>query len=115
MSFLKDKINDLIEHLKGYLDTQLELIKIKAVDKSSAIISNAVAFLVVMVFLFFFILLASVAGALVLSVWFGKWYLGFLIVSGLYLLLGIITWKSKENLLRRRIRNAIINALFSQP
>ena len=61
-----------------------------------------------------FIIFGSIAAALALSAWIGKMYAGFLIVAGIYLLIGIIVWNARERLLRIPIMNSIINQMFKE-
>jgi len=97
-----------------YVETRIELLKVQAAEKLSSLLSNIIAYLVLVFFLLFFLLFASAGLALVLSAWIGKAYAGFLIVGGFYLLIGLIIFKSKERLLKKPLRNAIVRQLFGE-
>jgi len=112
MNALFSKIESLAEHVKEYLNSNIELIKLKTAEKSSAVLSNIIAAAVVACILFFFLVFASIAVALILSNWIGKMYAGFLIVAGFYLLTGTIIWMNKERMIRIPIMNKIIQQLF---
>jgi hypothetical protein len=69
-------------------------------------------FVAVLVF-FFFLLFGSIAAAIAIGHLVNSLALGFLIVAGAWLLLGILIWTAKNRLLRIPIMNAIIGSLFS--
>ena len=47
-----------------------------------------------------------------LGQWLNNYWLGFLLVAGLYFLAGLIVWAAKERLIRIPVINAIIRQLF---
>lgn len=110
---IKSTIGNLRSIAEDYVETQIELLKVQAAEKLSKLLSGIIAYLVLAVFLVFFLLFASAGLAWVISAWIGKTYAGFLIVGGFYLLLGLIIFKSKETLLRKPLRDAIVRQLFS--
>lgn len=105
-------IRGLAATVKEYLGTRVDAIKLTAAEKTSLVISDLVAGAIVAIVFLCALLFASIAGALALSAWTGKPYSGFLIVSGIYLLAGLITWRSKERLIRIPVMNSIIRQLF---
>lgn len=116
MGFIKNlraTIISLRQAGQQYVETQLQLLKLQAAEKISALLANIIAALVLSFFLLFFLLFASVALAHVLSDWIGRSYAGYLIVAGLYLLSGLVIFKNKEGMLRRPIMNSIIRQLFA--
>jgi uncharacterized membrane protein YqjE len=112
-SSIESTITRLREIARDYVETQIELLKIQAAEKISTLVATVIAYAILSFFLLFFLLFASVALAYVLSDWIGKPYAGFLIVAGLYLLIGFGVFKGRERLLRRPILNAIIRQLFN--
>jgi putative superfamily III holin-X len=112
MQDLFEKVEELTGHLREYVNLKIERIKISIAETSSAIIANLVAGIIVAVFLFFFLLFVSLAGAYALSAWIGKPWAGFLIVAGFYLLLGVVVWMARERIIRVPVMNAIIRQFF---
>src|SRR5215813_7638743 len=94
------KVEQLADHFKEYVNTRIDSVKLNAAAKTSQMISNLVARIIVAIVFLLFIVFASVAAALAISAWLSKSYSGFLIVSGFYLVLAIIIWKARERLLR---------------
>ena len=106
------KIEEMVETLKEYVDTRIEIVKLKTAARSSAIIANLVAAIVASLFVIFFIILVSTALSIWLGAWLGNAWLGFIIVGTLHLLLGIIVWKGRERIIRIPVMNSIIKQMF---
>jgi NADH:ubiquinone oxidoreductase subunit 6 (subunit J) len=111
MSDTLEKIEGLTEHVKEYVNTRIELAKLRVAEKSSLVIGNIIAVGVVAVLFLFVIVFGSLAGAWALSEWIGKRYAGFLIVAGFYLLIAIILWLARQRIIRFPVMNAIIRQL----
>jgi hypothetical protein len=108
------RVEDLASHVKDYVKTKIASVKLNAAANISKLLSNLIAgFIVAGVFLLF-IIFGSIAAALALSAWLGKMYAGFLIVSGIYLFLGIVVWSARETILRMPIMNSMISQLFKE-
>lgn len=106
-----DKLEGLSDHVKEYINTRVELTKLHLAEKTSLIISNLIAVTIVVLLFLLVIVFGSIAAAWALSDWIGKPFSGFLIVSGFYLLLGIIVWIARGKLIRFPVMNAIIMQL----
>ncbi len=106
------KVEELADNAKEYVNTRIESLKLNAAEKSSVIIANGVARVVVAIVFIFFIGLGSIALSLVLGEWIGKIWAGFLTVACFYLLIGIIIWIARERLIRVPVMNALIQQLF---
>jgi hypothetical protein len=96
------------------VDTRLDTVKLSVAEKTSALLANVLAGIVVALVFICFIFFGSIALALLLGSWMGAWWLGFLIVAGIYLLLGLITWLARGRLIRLPIMNAMIRQLFNR-
>lgn len=106
------KAEQLAGHIKEYVNVKIESVKLDAAEKSSKIIANAIAMLIILFILFLAIGFASIAAAYAISDKIGKTYTGFLIVSGIYLAIGIIIYMMREKLIRIPVMNSIIQELF---
>jgi hypothetical protein len=106
-----EKLEGLTDHVKDYVNTRVELTKLRIAEKTSLILGDLIAIGIVAMFFLFVLLFGSIAGAWALSDWIGKPYSGFLIVAGFYLLLGIIVWLARGKFIRFPIMNAIIKKL----
>ncbi len=94
------KAEELAGTIKEYINTRIEAVKLSAAEKTSAIVANVIARIMVALLFVFFLVLASIALALVLGQWMGAIWAGFLVVAGLYLLACITVWKARNKLIR---------------
>jgi uncharacterized RDD family membrane protein YckC len=106
------KIEELADNVKEYINTRIESVKLTAAEKSSAVIANVIAGLIVAVVVLLFIIFLGTALAFGLGEWIGKTWAGFLIVACLYLLIGIVVWAARNRIIRMPIMNALIKQLF---
>ncbi len=106
------KIEEAADHIRQYINTRIDSVKLSAAEKASDIISVFIAKAIVIVIFFFAILFAGDAAAYFIGGYLGKTWLGFLVVAGVCLLAALIIWMAKERLLRIPIMNAIVSRLF---
>jgi len=109
-----EKFDDLIQHVKEYVNNSISLFKIEIAEKISGVISNIIALFFVIIIFLLMLIFFSISLALVLGKITGENYWGFLIVSGIYFLMGIMIWKGKERIIRIPIMNSILSQLFKQ-
>jgi hypothetical protein len=98
----------LFEKAEQFIRTSIELLKLKALDKAADTISSIVSGLAMVIFLFFFIFILSIGLALYLGDILGKAYLGFFIVSGFYMVCGILVKVFGHTWLKMPVFNAIV-------
>jgi len=106
------KVEELAGTIKDYVNTRIESVKLNAAEKSSRVIANVSAGIVVCVVFLFFIVFASFALSFGLGEWIGKTWAGFLVVAFLYLLIGIVVWAARGKIIRLPVMNALIQQLF---
>lgn len=104
-------IENLYTKVRDYAETSIELYKLQAIDATGSIISNLVTrilfILVLATFLFFFNLsLGFYIGKLLDS-----YYLGFLIVSTFYLLIGVILYFMRHKWIKNPINDLVLSKL----
>lgn len=109
-----EKLEGLTDHVKEYVNTRVELTKLRIAEKTSLIIGDLIAGGIVILFFLFVLMFGSIAGAWALSDWIGKRYSGFLIVAGIYLLFGIIVWIARGRFIRFPVMNTIIKKLHKE-
>jgi uncharacterized membrane protein YqjE len=107
-----EKIEELAAHVKEYINNRISIIKLNTAEQTSRVASYLIAIAMALTFFLFFIIFSSIALAYVFAEWTGKLYWGFLIVAGIYLLLGIIIWAARVKLLQLPIMNALLRELF---
>lgn len=103
---------ELTASVKEYVETRVDELKINFVEKTSAIISNVLAGILIAVIFSFFVILASVGAAFWVGIQLGSTWLGFLSVAGFYLVFGLIVWLLRGTFIRRPVMNTLIRQLF---
>jgi hypothetical protein len=103
---LKNMITGLI---KDYIKVRAEGILTKAADKISSAVSMLFAGIILFTCIGCTIFFASFTAAFSLSNYFGKPYMGFLVVCGFYLMLGLIIWWQRERFIKRPLNNLLVS------
>jgi hypothetical protein len=89
-------IETLIERVKNYVETSVDLLKLKAIDKSMSFLSVLITYLVVLLTLSFFLILLNIGLSLLIGELLGKSYYGFFIMAGVNAIIGLILIKNKH-------------------
>lgn len=108
----KDNIEDLLNRVRDYVETQIELFKYKAIDKTADLISSIVSNIIVAITLMLFFLFLNIGLGIWIGSLLGKTYLGFLILAALYLITGLIINSSKNKWVKEPVTTKLIKALF---
>jgi hypothetical protein len=103
----------LYEKARDYTNTTLEIAKLKALDKTSDVISSLVPRIIVWCLLLMFAIIFNIAVSLWLGAIMGQAYYGFLMVSGFYILTAAIVHFLLQPSIKRKISNAIITRLLN--
>lgn len=106
------KIEDIIDDLKQYINTNLELLKLEATGRSSDMGAGLISSFIIGMIGFIFVLLVSLGIAYYLSDIFGNAYIGFVIVAGFYLLIWLILILGKKKLLEKPLRDIIVRKIL---
>ena len=105
-------IGSLLENIGAYIDTRIELMKLKAIDKASKAISSIISVLLISIILIFSISILNIG----LSIWIGTLLggtaYGFFAVGGFYLLVGILLIAFKSKWLKVPLANIIIKSIL---
>lgn len=107
------KIEEISESLKRYLNTNYELIKLKAVERFTVILADLISDFLVGLVVFLFVFFTSLWAGFYLSVRLGDNFSGFGIVAGFYLLVGLIMIILRKKVVEKPLRNKIIRKIFS--
>ncbi|HWD88650.1 MAG TPA: phage holin family protein [Mucilaginibacter sp.] len=101
----------IIEQVKEYIDTQVELVKLEAVEQGAKFLSGVIVDLIIAVCFILAFLFVSVALALLLSSFMHSYWAGFGTMGGVYIIAGwiLIKWKDK---MRPSLANTFIKNFF---
>ena len=106
------KAEEFVDHIREYVNNRISSVKLQAAERSSKVVSDLSAIAIVAAIMLVFVIFLSMGAAYALSGWIGEAYAGFLIVAGFWLLIAILVWMNKENLLRLPIMNKMLKEMF---
>lgn len=106
----KELIEDLFEKVEAYIKTNVELIKLRTIDKLSVVIASLASRFVLLVLFSIFFLMVNIGLAIWLGQVMGQVYYGFFLIAGVYALLAMILFMFRDSI----IKNPIINSIISQ-
>mgnify|MGYP000064712405 CR=1 FL=1 len=110
----KSTLENLADHVKEYFHTSFEIVKLKVIDKSLAIVSQLISgIMLALIFIIAFMFL-SIGVAIWISSSLDNPFAGFLIVGGVYLVLAIIISSAKEKLIITPVSNIFIKSIFKE-
>jgi len=101
-------IETLFEKATDYGKTSFELAKLKAIDKTSDIVSSVIPHSAVIVLLTLFMLFLNLGIAFWLGEIIGQIFFGFFIVAGFYILAGLVLHFFMHDWLKYKIYNYFI-------
>jgi hypothetical protein len=105
-------VEELFQKITDYADTRVDLFKLKTINRISGYISSAIT-IVILATLFIILLFCITVGlALVIGEWIGEVYYGFFIVSGIYLIIGLVFYSMRKKLLKTPISNKLIREII---
>jgi hypothetical protein len=104
-----DNIEALYDKSKEYAETQMELFRLKAIDKASTMISSLASRLIYIVIFLIGLFLLNIALGFWLGEIFGKVYYGFFCLAAFYFIVGLIVFAISKNSIGNPIRNALID------
>ena len=105
-------LESLLNSATEYGKTTVELVKLKALDKTSDIVSSVIPHAIVLVLLISFVIFLNLGIAFWLGEILGKIFYGFLIIAGFYLLLGIILYFLMYKWLKKLVCNYVIKQML---
>lgn len=109
-----EKIEELSEGLRDYLNTNVQLVKQETVAKSSVILSDLFSYMLIGMAGMFFLFFLSLTAGFYLSDLLENTFLGFAIVAGFYFLISLILILIRKKWLMKPIREKIIKKAFEK-
>jgi energy-coupling factor transporter transmembrane protein EcfT len=100
------------DRIEAYVKDRLLLFKLQGAQKISRLAAMMFAILVVAVLVFFIMLFLSIMLGYYFAELTGSLYLGFGILSALYIILLFVLIKLRKSVLEKMITNVVVNILF---
>ena len=109
MEEIKNSLNSLLDSAEEYGKTSIELLKLKALDQTTEVVSSLISRTIAIFIVFMFFLIATIGLAIWLGEITGKYSYGFFIVAAFYGITGVILF-----LMNKRIKLSISNSIIKQ-
>ncbi|HMJ45860.1 MAG TPA: hypothetical protein VK498_00925 [Ferruginibacter sp.] len=103
----------LIDRAGDYLETRLELLKLKATQKSSDIVSSIVSTVILVSIMIMFFIILNIGLALLIGELLGKSYYGFFALAGFYLIAGLIFSAFRNKWVKEPVTNSFIKKVYN--
>ncbi|HOY06613.1 MAG TPA: phage holin family protein [Saprospiraceae bacterium] len=110
---IQENVEDLVDHIQEYIETQKELFVIGAKEKAAAAISQTIVWIMVGLFAFLGVAFLSIALAMWLGHLLGNFGYGFLIVGVLYGIGAALFYTFRESLLLTRLNDLFLIKFMS--
>ena len=104
-------IETLFERAKDYAETRGELFKLKAIKKTAEVGSSVISKVIIGALFSIFLLMLNIGLGFWVGDLLGSTYLGFFSIAGFYLIVGIIVYASRNNILKSPIADSIIKKI----
>ncbi len=114
MEHASGKIEELTDNVKDYINTRIELVKLKVSAKVAVILSNTLSSIILILFLFMFLIFISITGGFYFSKLTGGYVSGFLILSGIYLVLFLLFYAFRKQIIIEPMKDKIIKQIFDE-
>lgn len=105
-------IGSLVENIGEYIETKAELMKLKAISKSSEVVSSIVSIVVIFMVLIFAVSILNIGLSIWIGTILGEVAYGFFAVGGFYLLIAILLIAFKSKWLKAPVANSIIKSIL---
>lgn len=109
---ISENIETLFETIKEYGETHIDLVKLKAADRATDIISSLIANFLVLLALSMFMVILNIGIALLIGELLGKMYYGFFVLAIFYLIIGLIFNKMKSKWFQSPVGDMLVKKMF---
>jgi len=108
------KMEELTENLKKYVNTNYELFKLQAAERASVLGAGLIGWAIIGFVVVLFVFFLSLCAGFYLSALLNNPYAGFVIITGFYLLVGLVLVLGRKKLLEGPLREKIVRIIFSK-
>jgi len=105
-------IETLIEKATDYGKTSYELAKLKAIEKTSQVISSLISSGIVLLIICLFMLFMNMGLAFWIGQILGEIYVGFFIVAGFYGIISILVYSFMRKWIMRKVGDSFIKQVL---
>jgi hypothetical protein len=102
----------LIQNVKDYVNSQMRIIKLKAVDTSADFISSIIVVLTIALARCFFIFMLSFGFSFLIGAALGEISFGFFIMAAIWGMICAVLYFGRKKILKRSFKDAIIKKIL---
>ncbi len=106
-------IESLLESTFRYGVKELELLKLKTINKTSNVVSGMVPHAIVLIILFLFLLFLNFGLAFWLGEILGNNFYGFFVIAAFYAIVGLVIHFFMHKWIKRKIGNFLVKQIFN--
>jgi uncharacterized membrane protein len=106
-------IESLAQQLNSYLETRIDLVKLKTVDRSADALSTLASSVILILGIFLFIFLLCIGLSFYLGELLGEIHYGFFIVGGFFTIAMFILYICRRKWLKTPFFNMIVKSIFN--
>lgn len=106
-------IDILFEKANDYSKTTIELLKLKAIDKTTTVMASFTAKFLLAIVVTLFILVSTIGFSLWIGDLMGKSYYGFLIVAGIYFFVIVLLYTFQNKWIKLPTKNYFISEFLN--
>ncbi|HVX49530.1 MAG TPA: phage holin family protein [Chitinophagaceae bacterium] len=99
--------------VEEYVKDRILLLKLEITEKASRLMASMVTGLLLVFFAFLIMLFLSIVGAYLLGELLGHLYLGFIIVTGIHLILLLLLLRFGKHFIEKRVMALVVEVFFS--
>lgn len=108
------KAEELGKTIREYINNRTDQLKLTAAEKTAVLISLLVAAMIIAAFFVFAVLFLAIALSVYMGEVFGALYYGFLFTAAVILVLGMIVWMFRKQMIQYPLMNALLKHLFTE-
>ena len=105
-------VEELFYKLKDYGDTRLDLFKLKSINKISGIVSDIIVLVILILLSSLVVVCITIGLAFAIGAWLGHTYLGFFIMAGIFIIIGLVLYSGRKKMLKYPVSNKLIKELI---
>jgi len=109
---LLEKLGELVGYVQVYANDRIELVKLEAAERSAKAVSSGITVAILALIFTMALLFGSVALGLFIAEWIDSYAFAFLIVFGLYVVLGSLIAVFRKALVTNPVLTIIIKSMY---
>jgi hypothetical protein len=111
-SLHEDPLKTLVENASDYIETRIELIRLKTLDKSSSVLSSTVSRMIIILGIVLIIFIFCLGLSFYLGELLGRTYYGFFVMGGILTVALMLLYGFRERWIKSPFADMIVKNFF---